>query len=79
MKSSIGYADTKCEPCKPKKAPVFNIGDVVEHLHTGDVFKVNVIVKQYNDVMYAHSLPSNDHNHNGFHSGHSLKKYTGKK
>lgn len=69
-----------CEPCKPKKAPVFNLGDVVEHIHTCDVFKINVIVKQYNDVLYAHRLPSKeDFNHDVLQSGHSLKKYTGKK
>jgi hypothetical protein len=69
----------KCEPCKPKKAPVFNLGDVVQSTD-GDVFKIAIIWIRYGEVVYS-SQPHYDAKieHLKFHSGHSLKKYTGKK
>jgi hypothetical protein len=73
----------QCEPCKPKPAPVFKLGDIVEHIHTKDVFKINAIAYKYGDLYYAHALPdhtANFHFSECFTSGHGLRIYkAGKK
>jgi hypothetical protein len=67
------------EPCKPKKAPVFSIGDVVESLN-GDVFKIAIIWSRYGEIHYS-PQPNHDSkvDHLRLHTGHELKKYKGKK
>lgn len=80
MKESMLAAKT-CEPCKTLKAQVFKMGDVVEHIHTGDVFKIAIIISRYGSLQYGpqfncYSLKISDIS---LYSGHELKKYQAKK
>lgn len=67
-----------CRPQKPKPAPVFKMGDVVENVHTRKVFRVGVIVSQYDQIYYG-SSPGREtiELHRGeVFTGHELKKFT---
>jgi hypothetical protein len=70
-----------CKPCKPKKAPVFNTGDIVQHIWTKEVFSIGVVSHTHNQRMYAHKLSSTQHGWccDVLYSGNDLIKFTGKK
>lgn len=69
-----------CKPCRPKKAPVFKMSDVVENIHSGEVFRVKMILQNEHEVLYGQRFPYETRNiYEYMTSGHSLRKYTGKK
>lgn len=72
--------DKTCAPCRPKKVPVFKMNDVVEQVHSGEVFKVKIIIQTEHDTLYGVRMPYTERSiYESFTPGHNLKKYTGKK
>lgn len=71
----------ECTPCKQPKAPVFKMGDIVEDIYTGAVFKVGMIATRYGSQVYGPMI----HNERlriceiDLKTGHVLKKYQAKK
>lgn len=67
---------------KPKKAPAFKLGDVVQD-GSGRVYQIDLIAGRYGEVVYG-SSGVNYHadlriEQINWNSGHNLKKFTGKK
>lgn len=67
----------KSEKIKP--APIFKLGDVVQNIHSGEVFSIGMIAKaDYNDVYYGPMLKygmRGEHLRDSMTSGYQLKKY----
>jgi hypothetical protein len=79
-RQNLAMSKDACEPCKPKKVPVFKMNDVVENIYSGEVFRVKVILQSENEILYGQRFPYETRNiHEFMAHGQNLKKFTGKK